>query len=108
VSVLGRWRIVELPGYEDDYADMVEPAYILFEPTRGEFAFGCVTGAFPGGGDHDAVEFDWEGNDEMDEARGDGWAELKPDGSLKGEISFHRGDDITFIARRWPTSSTAC
>jgi hypothetical protein len=108
VSVLGRWRIVELPGYEDDYADMVEPAYILFEATRGEFAFGCVTGAFAGGGDHDAIEFDWEGNDEMDEAQGDGWAELQEDGTLVGEICFHGGDEIAFTARRWATSSTAC
>lgn len=74
MSILGRWRIVELPGYEDDYVDMMEPAYILFEPARGEFAFGCVTGAFAGGSDHNAVEFEWDGADEMDEACGDGWA----------------------------------
>ena len=108
MSVLGRWRIVELPGYEDDYADMMEPAYMLFEATRGEFAFGCVTGSFAGGGDHDAVAFDWDGNDEMDEVQGDGWAELQADGSLTGAICFHGGDEIAFIARRWETSSTAC
>jgi hypothetical protein len=108
MSVLGKWRIVQLPDYEEDYADMVEAAYILFEPTRGEFAFGCVTGAFAGGGDYDAVEFDWDGNDEMDEACGSGWAELQDDGSLQGEIRLHGGDEITFLARRWPTSSTAC
>jgi hypothetical protein len=108
MTLQGRWRIVELPGYEDDYADMAEPAFILFEATRGEFAFGCVTGSFVGGGEHDAVEFEWDGNDEMDEACGNGWAELQGDGSLKGEICFHRGDDIAFIAHRWPTSSTAC
>jgi len=108
VSVLGKWRITELPDYEDDYAYMVEPAYILFEAARGEFAFGCVTGDFAGGGEHDAVEFDWDGNDEMDEACGSGWAELQPDGSLQGEICFHNGDDIPFIARRWTASSTAC
>ena len=108
MSVLGKWRIIELPGYEDDYADVGDPAYILFEVERGEFAFGCVTGAFPGGGEHDAVEFDWEGNDEMDEACGSGWAELLPDGSLQGEICFHRGDDVAFIACRWSASSTAC
>jgi hypothetical protein len=77
-----------------------------FGPERGELAFGCVTGAFSGG-DHDAVAFDWDGNDEMDEAQGDGWAELQPDGSLKGAICFHGGDEANFIARRW-TSSTAC
>ena len=67
-----------------------------------------VTGAFAGGGDHAAVEFDWNGNDEMDQACGSGWAELQADGSLRGGIGFHAGDEIPFIARRWPTSSTAC
>jgi len=108
MSVLGKWRILEMPDYTDDYADMMGPAYILFEATRGEFAFGCVTGAFAGVGAHDAVEFDWDGNDEMDEDCGDGWAELQSDGSLIGEISFHRGDEISFTARRWTTSPTAC
>ena len=60
-----------------------------------------MTGAFAGCGDDDAVEFDWDGNDEMDEACGDGWAELQPDGTLIGEICLHRGDDISFKARRW-------
>ncbi len=109
MSVLGKWRIVEMPDYDEDHPDIMEPAYILFEPTRGEFTFGCVTGTFGGGiGDFAAVEFDWDGNDEMDEARGSGWAELQHDGSLTGEIRFHGGDEITFTARRWPTSSTAC
>jgi hypothetical protein len=108
MSVLGKWRIVEMPDYTDDYPDMTEPAYILFEPNRGEFAFGCVTGAFAGGGDHDAVEFDWDGNDEMDEACGDGWAEVQSDGTLIGETCFHGGDEISFTARQWTTSSTAC
>ena len=109
MSLLGRWRIVEMPDYTDDYPDMMEPAYILFgDHGCGEFAFGCVTGAFASGGDHNAVEFDWDGNDEMDEACGDGWAELQDDGSLAGEIRFHNGDESGFIARRWESSSTAC
>lgn len=108
MSLLGRWRIVEMPDYEDDYPDMVEPAYILFEANgSGAFAFGGVTGQIFGGADTNAVDFSWEGNDEMDEAQGDGWAELQPNGSLEGAICFHRGDEANFIARRW-TSSTAC
>jgi hypothetical protein len=59
-------------------------------------------------GCHGAVEFDWSGNDEMDKVCGSGWAELHPDGSLKGEICFHGGDEIAFNARPWATSSTAC
>lgn len=87
---------------------MVEPAYINFEAHgSGEFVFGCVTGQIFGGGETDAVEFHWTGNDEMDEAQGDGWAEIQPDGSLKGQIRIHGGGDANFVARRW-ASSTAC
>ena len=49
----------------------------------------------------------WTGNDEMDQAQGHGWAELQPDGSLKGQICFQDGDEADFIARR-ETSSTPC
>ena len=81
---------------------MVEPAYIEFDGTGGgEFAFGCVTGAIQGAGDSDAIEFEWNGNDEIDEASGDGWADLQSDGSLEGQICFLGGDQADFIARPW-------
>jgi hypothetical protein len=105
----GKWRIVRMPDYEVGFPDMMEPAYVLFDGRGGgEFAFGCVTGAIHGAGGGNAVEFTWDGNDEMDEACGDGWAELQPDGSIIGQICFHRGDEANFTARRWKTSSTAC
>jgi hypothetical protein len=107
----GKWRIVEISDYASDYLHMMEPAYILFDGKGGgEFAFGCVTGAIHAAGDEDAdaVEFGWDGNDEMDEACGDGWAELQADGSIAGQICFHRGDEADFTARPWTTSSTAC
>jgi hypothetical protein len=43
----------------------------------------------------------------MDEAQGNGWAELQLDESLSDEIGFHNGDEATFRAQR-NTSSTAC
>lgn len=99
MSIRGRWRIVAMPGYVEDYPDMVEPAYILFETDGlGAFAFGCVTGRIFGAGEGDAVAFSWDGNDEMDEVQGDGRAEFQPDGSLKGTICFHGGDEVNFIA----------
>lgn len=108
MSIKGRWRIVEMLDYEASFLDMVEPAYILFDGEGGgEFAFGCVTGAIYRAADADEVEFTWDGNDEMDPAAGDGWVELQPDGSLAGEIRFNGGDEATFTAHRW-TSSTAC
>lgn len=56
----GKWRIVELPNYEDDYADMMEPACIMFDGDGGgELAFGCVTGSIHEAGDGNAIEFSW-------------------------------------------------
>lgn len=108
MTLQGKWRIVELPGYEADYCDMMGPAYLQLGPKDSEFAFGCVTGSIHGAIESTAVEFTWDGNDEMDEVNGAGWAEIQPDGSLIGEINIHNGDEISFIARRWPASSTAC
>jgi len=44
----------------------------------------------------------------MDEACGEGWAELQGGDSVVGEIRFHNGDESGFTARPWATSSTAC
>lgn len=104
MSIRGRWRVVETPGH--DLA--VAGAYILFGDSGGEFALDCLTGSIHGACEGDAVEFSWEGSDEMEPASGDGWAELHEDGSLEGEFCRHNGDDIPFTARRSKTSSTAC
>ena len=109
MSLKGKWRIVEMPDYEADYPDMVEPAYIfLDETTRAS----SPSAAVPDKSGRElteatSIEFSWDGNDEMDQVNGDGWAELQPDGSLQGEIRFHRGDEYSFVARKW-TISTAC
>lgn len=105
----GKWRIVEMPDFDADYPDLVGPAYILFEDDgSGEFAFGCCTGHIWAASTTKAtiIDFSWRGSDEMDEVSGDGGAELQPDGSIRGEISFESGDEYTFIARKW-TSPTA-
>jgi hypothetical protein len=102
MSVRGQWRVVETPEY-----DMAGPnSYILFNKDGGEFALDCLTGCIHGRCDGDAVEFDWSGNNEMDDAAGNGWAAIQSDGTLEGEICLQNGDDIRFIARR--ISSTAC
>ncbi len=52
MSVLGRWRIVEMPDATDDYPDMREPAHFLFQANgSGDFAFGSLKGqiCFHGG-----------------------------------------------------------
>lgn len=81
--------------------------HILFANEGCEFALDCLTGAIHGRCEGDAVEFTWDGSDEMKPARGRGCAEELADGSLEGEICLEGGDDIPFITRRLAASSTA-
>jgi hypothetical protein len=81
---------------------------MTFDENGGEFTLDCLTGSICGPCEGETAEFEWDGNDEMDDASGRGWVTLRDDGSLEGEISVHNADDIPFIARRHQTSSTAC
>jgi hypothetical protein len=104
-SVVGRWRIVETEHWDRDALDLVAPAFIEFdEDGLGSLGFIAVEGStdwrevqrdgLPG------AEFSWEGNDESDQASGRGWGVLEEDGSLRGRIFFHLGDDSSFTAVR--------
>ena len=70
---------------------------------RGEFHFGYVHGVMdcrPATRDgQPAVEWTWDGSDEMDPAQGRGWAAVKGD-ELHGLIAFHQGDESGFVAKR--------
>ncbi len=61
----------------------------------------AVQGGIDGHPCGQSIHFTWEGNDEMGPACGDGDAQLKEDGTLTGEIRFHRGDESSFTAQRW-------
>jgi hypothetical protein len=104
MSVRGKWRVVETPGYDMAGAR----SYLLFAEDGGEFALDCLTGSIQGACKGNAVEFAWNGSDEMQPARGHGWAGLLDNGSLEGEICIEGSDHIPFLARRNATSSTAC
>ena len=54
MSVQGRWRVVETPGY--DMA--VLGAYILFDQEGGEFALDCLTGSIHGACHGDEAQLD--------------------------------------------------
>src|SRR5258708_16594080 len=101
-ALIGKWRIIEMGLWDNDYLDMVEPAYIQFQPNGlGEFKFASAVAGLHCTLFADAADFTWQGSDEMDPVSGDGWAELDDDGTINGEISFHLGDESTFKARRW-------
>lgn len=100
--LLGKWRITGMELWDAEFIDLLGPGYIRFDPDGGgEFAFGAVQGGLDCHFSTDSIHFTWEGSDEMDHACGDGDAELEEDGTLTGEIRFHRGDESSFTARRW-------
>src|ERR1700723_658601 len=88
----GRWRIVSMSAWEDDYLDEEVQAFIEFEETgNGSFQFGYVQGAMdwrPGlRGVEPAVEWSWDGGDGADGTplTGRGWAKMKG-AELHGEF----------------------
>lgn len=105
-QVLGRWRIVEIEGWDTDYIDMLGPGHIQPDRDGGHIEFGAVQVGLDCWYSPTGVHFNFQGNDEMTEVSGDGDADLEPDGSLTGEIRFHHGDEMPFIARRWSISAT--
>jgi hypothetical protein len=108
MTLLGRWRIVEMDAFDDDDLDLIGAAYIeIDERGLGEIAFGALTAALDCADTPGGLHFTWDGSDEGDQVTGDGWAELQPDGSLFGEISWDTGDQSQFKAVPWATSSTA-
>jgi len=49
-----------------------------------------------------SIDFDWKGTDEGDQVQGTGWADLRDDGHLDGEIAYDNGHETAFIAEPWP------
>jgi len=102
-NLIGTWHIQEMETWDEDYFNMEVQAYITIKKDKsGQFQFGLVSGYFSGGKmKDDRFTFNWEGNDEMDEAFGNGWIELKSTDEIEGYFSFHfMGDDSTFLATR--------
>jgi hypothetical protein len=98
----GRWRIVSTDEWDGDYTEEEGPAFIEFGADQmGEFRFGLTSGnidyRITDWGGQPAVEWTWEGRDEMDPCTGRGWAVLEGD-DLHGIIFFHKVDESGFVA----------
>jgi hypothetical protein len=105
VEVVGIWRIVEMDLWDIDAIDLTQPAFVPFDGDGdGGLRFVAVQGQLDwrtsAQGQGDRVEFTWEGDDEGDRVSGRGWAQVDEDGSLRGHIYFHLGDDSGFRAVR--------
>lgn len=103
---LGRWLIESMDQWDRDFIDEIVRGNFEFDAKdSGSFQFGCVEGQIDYRlGERDgkpAVEFTWDGNDEMDPAQGRGWFVLEGD-ELRGEFFFHLGDDSGIVLKREP------
>jgi hypothetical protein len=98
--LIGRWRIVAADLWDGGTLDLCGPAMLdIRADGHGEIGFGALQASLDLAYGHRDVAFDWEGDDDMHEVRGDG--------SLEIEFDYHRGDDAILKAVR-DTSSAAC
>jgi hypothetical protein len=103
---LGRWHIVSMSAWDDEYLNEEVQAFIDFDDKGGgSFQFGHVQGIMDvreGLRDGQPVaEFSWEGGDGADGTplTGRGWAKSSDEG-LEGMIFIHLGDESEFVAER--------
>ena len=95
---IGKWKIIEMEQWDQEYIDLVEPGYIRFDSkNQGQFVFGAVSGfldcRYNNKRNPAKVEFSWEGTSEYDPISGRGWFELKSDNFIYGVLFIHNGDD---------------
>jgi hypothetical protein len=109
----GRWRIISMNAWEDEYLDEEVQAFFQFdEHGGGSFQFGYIRGLMDWRTSHrdgkPAVEFSWEGGDGADGTplMGRGWAVLEED-ELKGRFFIHQGDESEFVAKRAKTPKSS-
>jgi hypothetical protein len=99
---LGKWQIVEMEQWDQDYIDLVEPGYIEFdEDDLGEFTFGTVHGfldcriqekSIP-----QKIEFSWDGSSENDLANGRGWAVFEGESNIYGMPNMQMHSDCNIV-----------
>lgn len=101
----GRWQIVKMSEWDEEYCNMEVKAFIeIGLHWDGNFQFGLVSGSIDGGivkrDRIDVFDFTFEGNDECEPVSGDGWMKIFDDGKAEGEFRFHQRDDSKFWAEK--------
>ena len=103
-QIVGRWRITSMTQWDQDFVDEEVPGYFEFRKDgRGDFQFGYVQGQIDWRDverdGQPAIEFTFEGMDEMTPSSGRGWAIIEGN-SLDGMIFFHQGNESGFTAKK--------
>ncbi|MCL2714833.1 MAG: hypothetical protein FWD68_09700 [Alphaproteobacteria bacterium] len=100
----GRWRILEMWSWSDDYLHCAGEAYITFDSCGGTLSFGGIEGALDVRyGTRDGspcAEFSWEGQDGEDALSGRGWLAIVKGTRGFGHFYIHDADDSAFVCKR--------
>jgi|SRR5579872_737828 len=109
-SLVGGWRITLMEQWDQSFVDVEVKGFFDFRPNgQGDFQFGYVSGEIvyrqTTRDGKPAIEFSWDGNDEMDTAQGRGWATLVAKNTIEGMVFFHHGDQSAFRATRKKSKS---
>ena len=98
----GRWEIVTMEKWSKESIDVIAPGYIEFGDRKcGSLHFICIDADidYQINQDNNKVTFSFQGDDEGHAISGRGWAKIK-NGSLRGRIFIHNGDESHFTAQR--------
>ncbi len=100
---LGRWKITWMDMWDQDYIDLVESGYFLFnEDNLGEFVFGAVRGWLDVrvSTRQPMLEYSWQGESEGDQLCGRGVFEFADPDHGEGIIYIHNSDESAIRIER--------
>jgi hypothetical protein len=99
----GKWNVVSSPDFDSEYLKLGgEPCVILHQNgdfVKGEYSIGVMASTIDGGAHSDFIDFDFKGDDEMEDTFGEGEATLEGE-RLTFELWQYHGDEYTFICER--------
>lgn len=100
----GTYYVVSSLHFDDEYLRLGGTSYVTLRQNenggiRGEYEIGVQCGTLNGYAYSDFIDFDFDGNDEMEDAFGEGEATLKGD-VLIFELRQYRGDEYVFECER--------
>ena len=104
---IGKWRIISMGNWDQDYVNIEEPGYIGFDKKdSGKLHFGLITAEIDyrivDDSNEDKIEFTFAGVDEFDNICGRGTVYYQTNLSqLIGKLFIHFGDESTFAAKRF-------
>lgn len=100
----GTYYVVTSPHFDDEHLHLTGTPYVTLRrkengSIRGEYEIGVQSGTLNGHAYSDFIDFDFAGNDEMEEAFGEGEATLDGD-HLTFELRHYHGDEYVFECER--------